>query len=124
MISDSQMDKIFSERLRDHSSSVPEDMWDRILEKRKRDRMIWLFFFRLFAVVVLSLALAGGYFIFNQKRSDSAIGMNSSKIKQTTIVPDSIKSSVSNLPSGQDQMQLSQINSANKKTNKKRENAD
>ena len=110
MISDSQMDKFFSDRLRDYSSSVPEDMWDRIVEKKKRDRIIWLFFFRLFAIVILSLALAGGYFVFNQKKSSSVIGMDSEKINRGSIISDTNKASVSNLPSGQDQMQLSQIN--------------
>lgn len=119
MISDSQMDKFFSDRLRDHSSSVPEDMWGRILEKRKRDRMIWLFFFRLFVVVVLSLALAGGYFVFNQKKSTLAIAMDSTKINQTPVNTDSVEASALNLPSGQDRMQLSQIEDDANKTNRK-----
>ncbi len=117
MISDSQMDKFFGDRLRDYPSSVPEDMWNRILGKRKRDRMIWLYFFRLFAVVILSLALAGGYFIFNQKKD--AIGMDGSKINQTPVSTDTTKARVSNLPYAQDQTQPPQIRGTYKNTNQK-----
>ncbi len=119
MISDNQTDIFFNDRLQDYPSAVPADMWNRIVEKKKRDRMIWLFFLRLFALIILSLALAGGYFIFNQKKSSSAIVMDSTKINQSSIITDTSKASVSNLPSGRDQVQLPQINEVSKKTNQK-----
>jgi hypothetical protein len=119
MISDNQTDIFFNDRLQNYPSAVPADMWDRIAEKKKRDRMIWLFFLRLFALVILSSALAGGYFIINQKKSSSAIGMDSSKINHAPIITDTIKASVSNLPAGRDQVQLQQINEVSKKTNRK-----
>jgi hypothetical protein len=119
MISDNQMDEFFKGRFRDYPSAVPEDMWERIIEKKKRDRMFWLFFFRLFAIVILSLSLVGGYFIFNQKKSVSVIGMDSTKINHTPVTNDTMKASLSDLPIHQDQLQLSQIIKANKKTNQK-----
>jgi hypothetical protein len=119
MISDNQMDEFFNGRFRDYPSAVPKGMWDRIVEKKKRDRMIWLFFLRLFAIIILSLALAGGYFTFNQKKSSSAIGMDSTKINHAPFITDTSKAIVSNLPAGQDQMRLPQIKESNKKTNKK-----
>ncbi len=119
MISDNQMDEFFKGRFRDYPSAVPEDMWERIIEKKKRDRIFWLFFFRLFAIVILSLALMGGYFIFNQKKSSAAIGMDSTKINHTPVITDSVKTSESNLPAGRDQVKLSQINEESKITNRK-----
>ena len=119
MISDNQMDEFFKGRFRDYPSAVPEDMWERIMEKKKRDRMFWLFFLRLFAIVILSLALVGGYFIFNQMKSVSVIGMDSTKINHTPIITDSIKTSATDLPAGRDQVQTPQINEESKKTNRK-----
>jgi hypothetical protein len=118
MISDSQMDKFFSDRLRDYPSSVPEDMWKRIEEKKKRDRMFWLFFFRLLAIVILTLGLRG-YFIINQNKSAVNIATDSAGINHARIIPDTIKSNVSNLPTTQNQTQESQINGANKNENRK-----
>jgi len=120
MISDNQIDKFFNDRLQNHPSAVPADMWNRIVEKKKRDRMIWLFFLRLFAFIILSLTLAGGYFIFNQKKSSSAIGMDHTKINHAPIITITSKAIVSNLPAGQDQMKIPQIRESNKKTNKKK----
>jgi hypothetical protein len=119
MISDNKTDIFFNDRLGNYPSAVPADMWNRIIEKKKRDRIIRLFFLRLFALVILSSALAGGYFIFNQTKSSSAIGTDSTKINQSSIITDTFKYSVSNLPAGRDQVQLPQINEVSKKTNQK-----
>jgi hypothetical protein len=118
MISDSQMDNFFSDQLRDYPSTVPEDMWGRIVEKKKRDRMIWLFFFRLLAIVILALGLRG-YFIINQNKSAVNIATDSAGINHARIIPDTIKTNVSNLPSTQNQTQESQIYGANKNENRK-----
>src|SRR5450755_332622 len=114
MISDNQTDEFFIDLLRDYPSSVPADMWNRIVEKKKRDRGIFLFFFRLFAVIILSLALTGGYFIFNQKKSTSTIGMDSMKINHAPFITDTVKASQSNLPSGQHQTGVGRIKVDNK----------
>jgi hypothetical protein len=119
MISDNQMDEFFKGRFRDYPSAVPEDMWERIIEKKKRDRIFWLFFFRLLVIVILSLTLAGGYFIFNQKKTSSAIGMDSTKINQTPVIADTLKVNSSGISTGQDKMQPPQINEVNKKTKQK-----
>ncbi len=119
MISDNQMDEFFNGRFRDYPSAVPDNMWDRIIEKKKRDRMLWLFFFRLFAIVILSLALVGGYFIFNQKKSVSVIGMDSTKINHAPVITDISKAGESNLPAHQGQVELPHINEVSDRTNKK-----
>jgi hypothetical protein len=119
MISDNQMDEFFNDCLRDYSSSVPADMWDRIVEKKKKDRMIWLFFSRLFAFVILALGLIGGYFIFNQKKLSLNAATASAKINHVPLFTDSIKANLSNPPSVQDQLRLEQINDADKKIDQK-----
>jgi hypothetical protein len=119
MISDNQTDIFFNDRLRDYPSAVPADMWSRIVEKKKRDRMIWLFFLRFFALVILSLALVGGYFIFIQKKSTYVIGIDSSKFNHPSVIPNTSKAGKSNLAARQDQLQIPPINVVNKKTNQK-----
>jgi hypothetical protein len=120
MISDNKTDIFFNDRLQNYPSAVPPNMWNRIVEKKKRDRMIWLFFSRLFVLFILSSALAGGYFIFNQKKSASAIGMDSRKINHMPIFTDTSKDIVSNLPAAHDHIQLPQINEVSKKPNQKK----
>jgi hypothetical protein len=104
MISDNQTDEFFNDRLRDYQSPIPADMWDRIVEKKKRDRTLWLFFFRLLTVVILALGLAGGYFMFSQKKSDSAAIIEKTKMNPTQTNSDTVKASRSNIFSGQDRI--------------------
>jgi hypothetical protein len=117
MISDSQMDKFFSDRLRDYPSSVPENMWDRIMEKKKKDRMFWLFFFRLFTIAVLALGLTGGYFMLNQKRSPVNTKTDSTGMNQTPIIANTTKSNQLNTPTVRDQVKFATIDTVYKKTN-------
>jgi hypothetical protein len=119
MISNNQTDIFFNDRLQNYPSAVPANMWNRIVEKKKRDRMIWLFFLRLFGLVILCSVLAGGYFIINKKKSATVIGMDSTKINQSSIISDTVNTNVSNIPAHQDQTQLPQINEVSKKTNRK-----
>ena len=119
MISDNQMDEFFNSRFRDYPSTVPEDMWERINEKKKRDRMVWLFFLRLFALVILSLTLVGGYFILNQKKSDSAIVKDNIKINQKPVIADSIKGNSSSLSASHYQMLVPQVNEVSNKAKQK-----
>jgi hypothetical protein len=119
MISDNQMDQFFRDRLRDYPSSVPGDMWDRILEKKKRDRMFWLFFFRLFAIAVLVLGLTGGYLIFNQKKSSVNNTTNNVTKNQTPIVANVPKADSSHSSPVPDQKLSSGINSDLKNTGHK-----
>lgn len=120
MISDNQMDIYFNDRLRNYSSSVPADMWNRIIEKKKRDRILWLFFFRLFAIAVLAFGLKGGYLIFNQKKSTANIKPNVTGINQTPVIGNTTKTNLSNPLSGRNQLQLSKINIANNKMHQKK----
>ena len=119
MISDNQMDEYFKGRFRDYPSTVPEDMWERINEKKKRERMIWLFFLRLFALVILSLTLVGGYFIFNQKKSDAEIVKDNIKINQKPVIADSIKGNSSSLSASHYQMLVPQVNEVSNKAKQK-----
>ena len=71
---DNQMDELFNERLRDHRSSVPADMWDRIIQKKKKDRNLFIFFFKLFGLLILTLGLAGEYSIFQHGKKETEAG--------------------------------------------------
>jgi flagellar basal body-associated protein FliL len=100
MISDNQTDEFFNDRLRNYQSPVPAGMWDRIVEKKKRDRMLWLFFFRLLAVVILALGLTGGYFMFSQKKSPSTAVIENTKMNPIQPNVEKAKASESNIFSG------------------------
>ena len=114
MISDNQMDQIFRNRLENYSSSVPENMWNRILEKKKRDRMLWLFFSRLMIIAALVFGLTGGYLILNQKKvstNANTIGIQSNHPLVSTNAAKT-NQSITNLT--QDQMPVPEIGAAGK----------
>jgi hypothetical protein len=119
MISDNQTDQFIKDRLRDYPSSVPADMWSRIVEKKKRDRKILLFFFRLLAFIILLSGLTVAYFIFYQKKLTSIVQIDNSKVNQGPSVTDTAKASPSNLPSAQDQIVLYKMKADNKKIDQK-----
>jgi hypothetical protein len=119
MISDNQMDELFKDRLRDYPSSVPADMWDRILAKKKRDRMIWLFF-ALFAIGILTLGLTGGYLLLDQKNSGAPVAMGHTKINPKPIATDTLKASLPNLPSTPVHTGPDIMNAVNKKMHQKK----
>jgi hypothetical protein len=116
MISDNQMDEWFNDRLRDYPSSVPADMWDRIMAKKKRDRMIW-WFFGLFAIGILAFGLRGGYSLLHQKRLVATNGTDHVRFKRSPVIADTLKTSLAKLPSGQEPMPPRQIESSNTKAN-------
>ena len=119
MISDNQMDQFFRERLESYSSSVPEDMWDRIMEKKKRDRMLWLFFSRLMVVAILTFGLTGGYFIFNQKKISTATNTGDIQKNQPTDTTIVAKTNSSVSSSAQDQESIPEISAMGKNEKQK-----
>jgi Outer membrane protein beta-barrel domain len=123
MISDNQMDQFFSNRLRNYPSSVPEDMWDRIVEKKKRDRMLWLFFSRIMIIALLIFGLIGGYLKFNQKKVAANTGKESGIDNKTPIISDTSNARPSNLPMSRNQKQLPQINTPDKKLDQNKKTA-
>jgi hypothetical protein len=58
-MSDNQFDELFKNRMLDHRSTVPENMWERIVQKKDRDRKIFIFFFRYLLIAVLAVCLGG-----------------------------------------------------------------
>ncbi len=119
MNSDNQMDELFKDRLRNYPSSVPSDMWVRIMEQKKRDRVFWLFF-RLLAIGILALGVTGGYYLLIQKKSIAAIPQGNVKVNPSPITADTLKSGLAKSSSGQDQMRIPHIDAAHTKTDQKR----
>lgn len=114
MISDNQMDQFFREQLEGHPSSVPENMWERILEKKKRDRMLWLFFSRLMIIGVLLFGLAGGYLIFNQKKISAKANIPGIQNSQSSGTPIESKENHSIPSSAKDLVPVAEVNVAGK----------
>ncbi|HEY4965238.1 MAG TPA: hypothetical protein VII28_02520 [Puia sp.] len=119
MISDNQMDEFFNSRLVGYPSTVPDDMWDRIVEKKKKDRMIWWFLFGLLTMGILALGLTGGYLLLNQKSIAEGAMNDKAIINQSPFKADTIKTRLSKLPTLQDQAYLTQTDSTNKWVNQK-----
>src|SRR5579864_6600251 len=58
-MTDSQLDEIFKKQLPGHESPVPGDMWERIIQKKDRDRKGFFFFFSLIGLFILGFVTAG-----------------------------------------------------------------
>ena len=58
-MTNSQMDEIFKKQLPGHESPVPDDMWERIIRKKDKDRKGFFFFFSLAGLFLLGFGIAG-----------------------------------------------------------------
>jgi hypothetical protein len=58
-MSDNQFDELFRNRLPDHRSPVPENLWERIVQKKDRDRKVFLFFLRFLLIAIFAACLGG-----------------------------------------------------------------
>lgn len=74
-MNDNQFDKFFRDKLGDHSSPVPEDMWQRIQREKDKDRKIF-FIPRWYAIAAVLLLLIGvSSYFFWHKANTSAKGV-------------------------------------------------
>jgi hypothetical protein len=88
-MSENQFDEFFRNKLNAHSSPVPEDMWQRIQQKKDKDRkgfILWIWYF--LGSMLLLISLAGGYFILHSNKNiaskKSVLFVNELANKQTT----------------------------------------
>jgi len=59
-----QFDELFRNKLKDHSSQVPENFWQRIEPKKDKDRKLFILWFKYFVAPTFIVAgLAGGYYL-------------------------------------------------------------
>jgi hypothetical protein len=63
-MSENQLDELLKNRMLDHRSPVPENMWERIVQKKDRDRKLFIFFLRSLLIVLLAACLVG---VFNNQ---------------------------------------------------------
>ncbi len=66
-MTENQFDNSLKNKIRDHGSPVPDDMWERIIRKKDKDRKGFLFFFRWLAFLILGVCL-GGYLLMNHTK--------------------------------------------------------
>ena len=85
---DNPFDELLENKLRDHRSPVPDDMWDRIIRKKDDDRGLAFFWTFICGILAFTVCL-GGYLYFEKNDKQN---FNSGKIetaKSTHIeVPD------------------------------------
>src|SRR5579863_354806 len=58
-MTDNSLDEIFKKQLPGYESPVPDDMWERIIRKKDKDRRGFFFFFRLIGLFLLGFGIAG-----------------------------------------------------------------
>jgi hypothetical protein len=58
-MTDSQLDELFKNQLPGHESPVEEDMWERIMRKKDKDRKGFFFFLSLVGLFLLGFGVAG-----------------------------------------------------------------
>lgn len=66
-MTEDQLDKFLKNKLLKYSSAVPEDMWQRIKQKKDKDRKA--FFFKWTSALILISFLIGSYFIFHSTKN-------------------------------------------------------
>ena len=90
-MADSQWDDIFKKQLTGHESPVPEDMWERIIRKKDKDRKGFFFFFSMIGLFLLGFGVAG-ILLFN-KNDKKTLSDNDHIIKSNAISnPDTVTS--------------------------------
>lgn len=78
-----QFEEFFRNKLSKYSSPIPENMWQRIQQKKDKDRKG--FFIKWFLPLILIAFLIGGYFIFNANKNTDK-NKSISDIKQNTVI--------------------------------------
>ena len=84
-----EFDDSLKNKIRDHRSPVPDDMWERIIQKKDKDRKGFLFFFRWFGLLILAVCL-GGYLLMNhtkQKPVPANHAISSQDQKPGQVIP-------------------------------------
>ena len=82
-MSDSQFDEIFKNRLHGHESSIPDDMWERIIQKKDKDRKGFFFFFKLSGLFLLGFGI--GYILLFGINKKTPEGQKNSVAKEITV---------------------------------------
>jgi hypothetical protein len=84
-MSDSQMDEIFKNLLSGHESPLPDDMWERIIRGKDKDRKGFFFFLRLSGLFILGFGIAW-FLLFGINRNPAGQeGQNVSNSKDKSI---------------------------------------
>src|SRR6185369_7721414 len=76
-------DEIFKNRLPGHESPVPDDMWERIIRKKDKDRKGFFFFFKLFGLFILGFGI--GYILLFGINKNHSEGQKNSIAKELTV---------------------------------------
>jgi len=67
-MTDNLLDEIFKKQLPGHESPVPENMWERIIRKKDKDRKGFFFFFTLAGLFLLGFGIAA-FLLFGTNRN-------------------------------------------------------
>jgi len=74
-MTENQFDEFFRKKLEDYSSQVPENMWQRIKQKKDKDRKVII----LLVLLLLMVGIATSYFIFGVNKNPVTENIASSK---------------------------------------------
>ena len=82
-MADNQFDEIFKNRLPGYESPVPDDMWERIVLTKDKDRKGFFFFFKLSGLFLLGFGV--GYILLFGININSPEGQKNSVVKEITV---------------------------------------
>ena len=92
-MTDHQFDQFFKDRLGNHSSPVPEDMWQRIQEKKK-DRPVGLFFWLGAGLILLAFSTAGYFLLQSGKANQKALAASTPSSPKISVAANKSKDKV------------------------------
>src|SRR5580704_11783516 len=98
-MTDNKFEEFFRNKLQDHPSPVPDDMWERIISDKKKDRGIFIFWKGyLLGGAILICLITGAYFIWNNHgmadKSKIISGINTPAVSEKITVKKAEKDSL------------------------------
>ena len=89
-MTDHQFDQFFKDRLGNHSSPVPGDMWQRINEKKK-DKPLGFFFWLGAGLLLLAFSTAGYLLLQSGKTNQKALASSTTSSKKISVTAENSK---------------------------------
>ena len=90
-MTDNSLDEIFKKQLPGHESPVPEDMWERIIRKKDKDRKGFFFFFTLAGLFLLGFGTAA-FLLFGTDRNGNRAYEKPTNIQKVNVSADTVQS--------------------------------
>ncbi|WP_207492589.1 hypothetical protein [Aridibaculum aurantiacum] len=102
-MSDQHFDNFIRNKLQDHASPVPGDMWQRILAEKEKDRKpaLWWNNYKNWMLILTALLVTSSFIYFYSKQDDKGITHSSSSIAPANIpAQQTAEPTINSIPGG------------------------